>query len=241
MRVLIVTNHYWPEDFSDGVYVRELAEALVQSGHSVTVLTNFPNYPEGRIHDGYRGKAFQVEWKAGVRIVRSYVYPVDRRRPLIQRAFGQVSFSLSAIAAAPFTGEADVVYVVTPPPSLVAAAWFASKLNGARLVVGVKDILTAWEQVKKAGNDRVVRLAARLEPPAFAAADHIQVAAEAHARFVHGMGIPEDRITMIPDWADGGAICPQPRENAFRAEHGLQGKFVLLYSGSLGYSSALET
>ena len=46
MRILMVSQHYWPEPFN----VSEICEALVARGHSVTVLTGTPNYPEGDIY-----------------------------------------------------------------------------------------------------------------------------------------------------------------------------------------------
>ena len=52
MRVLIVTQYYWPEDFAAGVYIPELAERLSAFGHEVTVITGPPSYPTGRITAG---------------------------------------------------------------------------------------------------------------------------------------------------------------------------------------------
>ena len=55
-----------------------------------------------------------------------------------------------------------------------------------------------------------------------------------------GKGVPSDKITLIPVWADPDSIQPLPKDNAFRNEHGLNGKFVVLYAGNLGHTSALE-
>ena len=54
-------------------------------------------------------------------------------------------------------------------------------------------------------------------------------------------GAPPERTIIIPSWADTSAIVPGPRENAFRREHGLSGRFVVMHSGNLGLAQSLET
>jgi colanic acid biosynthesis glycosyl transferase WcaI len=71
-------------------------------------------------------------------------------------------------------------------------------------------------------------------------ATHISLIAEDFRRSLVGKGVPSDKITLIPVWADPNSIQPQPKDNAFRNEHGLNGQFVVLYAGNLGHTSALE-
>ena len=49
MKILIVTQYFWPENFR----INDLTQELVQRGHSVTVLAGIPNYPDGRVFDAY--------------------------------------------------------------------------------------------------------------------------------------------------------------------------------------------
>ena len=46
MRVLLVTHHFWPENFK----ANDLIDGLLDKGHDVTILTGKPNYPEGKIY-----------------------------------------------------------------------------------------------------------------------------------------------------------------------------------------------
>lgn len=240
MRILIVSPNYWPEEYAAGVYVTELTEALAAMGHSVTALVPFPNYPEGRVRKGYRGKLFQTEHRNGVRIRRCFILPVDRRRNLLLRAFGVVSFSLSSLLAAPWVGRTDLVYAFSPPATHVLAGWLVSRLRRASLVIGAKDLLYRWMAVQAGNATLPVRLGAAFERPMFFAADHIQVASHAHRRAIEALGIPPSRITYIPDWADPEVIHPMDKRNAFRSALHLDGDFVALYSGNMGYTSALE-
>ena len=49
MKILIVTQHFWPEDFR----INELSQGFINKGHEVCVLTGTPNYPEGKIYPDY--------------------------------------------------------------------------------------------------------------------------------------------------------------------------------------------
>jgi hypothetical protein len=81
----MVTQYYWPEDFSAGVYMTELAEGLHDRGHEVEVLTGFPSYPQGRILRPYRGQIFKTEEHNGVRLVRTWFYPSPRSSGALSR------------------------------------------------------------------------------------------------------------------------------------------------------------
>ena len=68
MKVLVVCQHYWPENFR----VTEICEALVQRGHQVTALVGLPNYPTGVIPDEYRRFRNRRQQRNGVEIRRCF-------------------------------------------------------------------------------------------------------------------------------------------------------------------------
>jgi len=71
MKILVVSQYFYPENFR----VNALCEELVRRGHDVTVLTGYPQYPQGKIYDGYGfGVPYEKEWN-GVRIERVKVRP----------------------------------------------------------------------------------------------------------------------------------------------------------------------
>src|SRR5471032_794737 len=74
MRFGILTQYYPPEIGAPQVRISELAACITRRGHEVTVLTAMPNYPAGRIHDGYAG-LWRREKMAGASIVRTAIYP----------------------------------------------------------------------------------------------------------------------------------------------------------------------
>jgi hypothetical protein len=66
MRILLLSQFYPPETGAAQNRLSYLARWLASAGHTVTVLTAFPNYPTGRIYEGYRGRFLMEEQDHGV-------------------------------------------------------------------------------------------------------------------------------------------------------------------------------
>lgn len=242
MRILIVSQYYWPEDFAAGVYICELAETLAKRGHRVTVLTAFPHYPEGRIRSNYRGRLFQIEEKGNVRILRCFIYAIPRDMPLRWRVLTHISFAFSELMAMPFTGGQDIVYVHMPLLPLGYMSLFASRARRIPCVFGVKDLSAeALVQAGKLTRGKRFDVIEKCERHLYKSADHIQVPGLSYKQHLLKWDIQESMITVIPDWADHRYIQPMSKYNEFRKSQGLMDKFVILYSGNMGYSSDLET
>ena len=243
MRVLIVTQYYWPEDFAAGVYIPELAERLSAFGHEVTVITGPPSYPTGRITAGYN-RPFKTEERRGVRIVRIWFPPSARSAGAARRGLTALSFAIGALPASLAVGyRPDVVLGFSPPVFMAAAAAVLARRWNVPWLLNVKDLFT--ESILSSGllarGSATASALSRIERAVYRDAARIVVNARGFAETLTEMDVPADRLTMIPDWADGDFIRPMPRENAVRAEWGIEDRFVILYSGSLGYSSNLET
>ena len=121
MRVVLLTHYFHPEVGAPQTRLLELAEGLSAGGHDVTVVTGFPNYPDGVVQAPYRGRRFQVERLGELRIVRTAVYPAPNRG-VGRRLLNPLSFALTSIAGAARAGRADVVIVETPPLFTAAPA-----------------------------------------------------------------------------------------------------------------------
>jgi colanic acid biosynthesis glycosyl transferase WcaI len=243
MRVVIVTQYYWPEDFAAGVYIPELAERLTAFGHEVTVITGPPSYPTGRIAPGYN-RPFKTEERRGVRIVRIWFPPSARSAGAARRGLTALSFAIGALpASVAVRHRPDVVLGFSPPIFMAAAAGVLARRWNVPWLLNVKDLFT--ESIVASGllarDSATVAGLLRVERAVYRDAARIVVNAHGFADALRDMGVPADRLAMIPDWADGDFIRPLPRDNSVRADWGLDRQFVILYSGSLGYSSNLET
>jgi putative colanic acid biosynthesis glycosyltransferase WcaI len=242
MKILIISQYFWPENYGAPVTMREIAEWLLKNGHEVTVLTGFPNYPEGDIYPGYRGRWFQREEFRGIRIVRTWLYATSRTRSIWQRILSQFSFSATLFIGALFTARADVVLNYSPPlPSAFSAA-IVSILKRARFVVSLQDLEPERSiELGLVTSRWLVRMLRAVERFVYWRAESLCVLSDGTREYLIRRGVTESKIQVTPNWADGDLIKPAPKQTPFRVEMGLSSEFVVLYSGNMGYTMDLET
>ena len=242
MRVLIVSNYYYPESVGAGIWVRELAAGLRDRGHAVAVLTSFPSYPGGEIFPEYRGRRQMRETIDGIEVVRTYTYATPSKSfwPRI------VSFGAFCLSAAPgywrWRRPVDVVYAILPPLPLGVAACAIAKGSGARLVVDVQDIYpdiaVALNYLR---NPAAVAFFRRMERWIYGRAERIVVISEGFRQNLLGKGVAPAKIDVVPNWADPDEIVPGPADNAFRRETGTHnGELLVLYSGGLTHNADMQ-
>lgn len=240
MQILLMAQHYAPEEVSGAVLATELAEDLVKQGHQVTFVTCAPNYPEGRVFAGYRNRLLQVETLNGVRIVRVWSY-ISPRKSFWRRVFNFATFSFMALWGGLLEARPEVLLSYSPPLPLGIAAWLTSRLKRVPWVLRVEDLYP--EAAIAAGVLRSRRAAAFfewLERFLYQRADHISLISDGFQRNLVRKRVTPGKLSVIPVWADPAEVCPSPKANAFRRENDLDGSFVVMYAGNLGYASAVE-
>ena len=116
MRVLFLTQWFDPEP--GAVRGLPLAKWFLDRGHEVEVITGIPNYPGGKVYDGYRIRFRQRETMDGVPIIRVPLYP-SHDQSALRRVANYLSFALAAATIGAFSAKrADVCFAVSPPPTL---------------------------------------------------------------------------------------------------------------------------
>jgi glycosyltransferase involved in cell wall biosynthesis len=165
------------------------------------------------------------------------------KKTFLGRATNYVTYFVSASYAGLRLERPDVVVALTDPPIIGLAAWLAGKRFGAPLVMAFKDLFP--EVTVLLPDFHSPRVNAVLQSVnkflVKRAAANVALGETMRARLIENKGAPADRTTIIADWADTTAIVPGDKRNAFAAEHGLDGKFVVMHSGNVGLSQSLET
>lgn len=240
MRVCFFNRSYWPDGAATGQLLTELAEDLVaRHGCEVSVVAGRPLVAARTARTLV---PVRRERRNGVLILRA-AGTTFRPRRFAGRAANYLSYFASACVAGVVAPRADVTIALTDPPIIgLAAAWKARR-DRARFVFLCEDI---FPEVAMLLDDfrsaRVNRALDRLNRRLLARADRIVALGERmQRRLVDEKGAAPSRVTVIHNWADCSAIQPGPRDNAFRTEHGLEGRFVVMHSGNLGASQALDS
>lgn len=143
MKILIVTERYWPEVGAAPSRLSNMAEGMTKAGCDVDVLTGLPNYPQGRIFKGYRHCVSRKEVQNGIRIFRYWLFATVSRRPFL-RVINMFSFAFMLWLFA-FKRRTIKSYdkVIIQTPTLVTAASamvLFKKLYRKRCVLNVSDI-----------------------------------------------------------------------------------------------------
>jgi glycosyltransferase involved in cell wall biosynthesis len=233
MRILFVTHYFHPEVGAPQSRLFDLASSLTKRGHHVTVLTGFPNYPDGVIHRQYQGRLFQVENVDGLRIVRTAVYPAPNRG-MVRRLLNHASFALSSIVSSGRAGSADAIVVETPPLFTAAAGVIIARLKRAAMVLHVSDIWPDLAIAFGALENRAAIAGGRaIEGFAYRHADLIAVPSPGFRRALLDRGEAPERVMLVPHGVDPAR---------FPLDHSIEpvpGRVV--YCGTVGMGHATST
>jgi glycosyltransferase involved in cell wall biosynthesis len=235
MRILILTQYFWPESFR----INTFAQALRDAGADVTVLTGKPNYPDGRIFEGYRACGNVRESYNGIGVYRVPIAPRGRATGL-RLMLNYASFAIAASTAGAWMlrgNRFDVVFVYMPSPiTQVIPGIVLKHLKGARLVTWVQDL---WpESLVSTGFVRhrlLLRIVDRLVRRLYAGNDLLLGQSQAFVTAIRSRagGTP---IKYLPNPGEAGASpaeAPPPLT--------LDGGFNVVFAGNLGTVQALDT
>ncbi|MBD3679152.1 MAG: WcaI family glycosyltransferase [Rhodobacteraceae bacterium] len=245
LRVLVLGLNYAPEPISTAVYTEGMVAALADAGHDVTVVTAPPYYPGWRVFAGYSALRYKVEHpRPGVTLVRCPLY-VPRRPTGMRRLLHHMSFALSAFPALlndVMYGRPDLVLAIAPGLLAGPVGWAVARVSGAPCWLHVQDfeVEAARATGLLPGGRALGRGALGTESVILRGFDRVStISAPMHQRLLD-KGIDPARAMLVPNWADLEGVRPGPEDPPLRAELGLTGKRVLLYSGTLGRKQGLE-
>jgi glycosyltransferase involved in cell wall biosynthesis len=242
MRLLLVSQYFWPENFG----INALAKSLQERGIEVTVLSGMPNYPEGSIFPGYpRLRVLRGEYE-GVETIRMPIIPRGRKSAL-GLVLNYLSFIISGLLLGPWLlrGRSfDAVFVYAPSPLLQALpAIFLAWLKSAQLVVWVQDLwpesLSATGFVK---NVWVLALVKRIVRFIYRRTDGILMPSEGFREPIAAMSIDEAKLHYFPNaWVDSEADGADVSFATTKLVEEVAADFSVLFAGNLGTAQALDT
>jgi lipopolysaccharide/colanic/teichoic acid biosynthesis glycosyltransferase len=243
VKVCFFNRSYWPDVRATGQLLTELAEDLVRCyGARVSVVAGLP--PEGRADD--RSGRFTGGWPVR-REARNgvHIHRARGTRFASIRAWARLANYLSYFASACLAGlglpRQDVIVTLTDPPIIGLAAYAAARRSGARFVFLCQDVFPEVTRLLDDFRSPLVdRCLDRINRFLLTRADVVIALGERMRERLIAKGAPPERVRVIHNWADGSAIVPGPKENAFSLEHGLADKFVVMHSGNVGLSQELD-
>ncbi len=232
MRILILNQWFDPEPTVKGL---GFARALVARGHSVEVLTGFPNYPGGRLYENYRIRWRQVEVLEGIRVIRVPLYPSHDGSSL-RRVLNYCSFAASAATLGTCSvSRPDIVYMYHPPATVGLAALALRVLRGVPFVCDIQDL---WPDSIAASGMMSSRLLNGLVGAwcrmLYKTSSQIVVLSPGFKNTLVGRGVPEHKLHVIYNWCDETALDAD-RNDCLTPEPSVPDRrFKVVFAGTMG-------
>ncbi len=242
MRVLIVSQYFWPENFR----INDLADALVERGHEVTVYTGMPNYPVGKFFAGYSFLGPFREARGKFEIIRVPLIPRGQKKGL-KLALNYLSYFVTATLLAPILirKSYDVVFVYQLSPVTVAIpAIFLKYLKKIPIVMWVTDL---WPESLAAtgtiSNTKIIKAVSVLVKWIYKNTDKILVSSKGFIKSVNKMGAPVTKVEYWPQWAEPLFVNLQEDvvDDSVLDKRVFAKKFKVMFAGNLGSAQGFET
>ena len=240
MRILFLTENYPPETTAAATRVSERAAYWARAGHEVTVLTSAPNFPHGRLFDGWTNRWRQVEVRDGIRVVRVKTY-IAANEGFARRILDFVSFMGSAVLFGLAERKPDLVVATSPQFFAAVGGWM---LGGLRRVPFVFELGDLWPRsitaVGAMKDSLAIRLLERLELFLYRRAAAVVALTHAFKADLTRRGIDPAKIAVVINGVDLPRYAPRPRDAELAAAWGLEGATTVVgYVGTHGMAHGL--
>lgn len=240
MRVLIFSQYFSPEVGATQTRVHTFAAGLAHRGHDVDVVCEVPNHPQGIVHAGYEGRILRRRRVDGFTAWHVWVR-TSRVKTMRTRLEFYGSYTVMASVFGSLAGRPDVVLASSPPLPVAVAAAVVARRFGVPWVLDVRDL---WPEAAVAmgelSNERLLRLAERLERRLYASASGITAVTEPFRRAIEAKIGATEKVSVIPNgttrfWVEGADL------EVDRADVGLpDDRFVWTFAGNIGVAQGLE-
>ena len=241
MHILFLTDNFPPEVNAPASRTFEHCREWVKAGHRVTVVTCAPNFPKGKVFDGYRNKLWQAETMEGIRVIRVWSY-ITANEGFLRRILDYQSYMLSAIIASIFVRKVDLIIGTSPQFFTACAAYVVSRYKFRPYIFELRDL---WpESIKAVGamkNERAIRFLEWVEMFLYRKSAKVVSVTRSFKDILMRRGIDGGKIEVITNGVDISQFKPRPKDPELTAKFGMQGKFVAGYIGTHGLAHGLET
>lgn len=238
MRILLISQYFWPETFR----INDLAESLFERGNEVTVLTGKPNYPHGKIYEGYSFWGYSKEVYKGIEVIRVPLIPRGSSSG-IRLAMNYLSFIFfSCIYVLFHKKQYDVsLTFAISPITQVYAALLHKKLYGSKAFLWVQDL---WpESVSAAGkmhSSLIYKLLTKMVKSIYSNVDHICVQSKAFYSSILQKGVEEKKISYIPNWAED-LFLNENMINVSKYNEIIPHGFIVMFAGNIGEAQDFDS
>ena len=241
MHILFLTDNFPPEGNAPATRTYEHAVEWVKVGHKVTVITCAPNFPEGRVFDGFKNVLYSRSIMDGIDVVRVKTF-ISSNQGFALRILDFVSFMFSSFFAGLVQRKVDLVVATSPQFFTAVSGWALSAVKRRKFVFELRDIWPASiTSVGAMKESFAIKCLEKLELFLYHRADLIVSVTNSFKKELIERGINGEKISVVLNGVDLTKYQPVMEKNKkFAEQYQLKDKFVIGYVGTHGMAHALE-
>ena len=240
MRILFITDNFPPEVNAPATRTFEHCKEWVQKGDRVTVITCAPNFPKGKVYEGYKNKLFQKEEMEGIEVIRVWSY-ISANEGFAKRILDFLSFAFMAFWVGLFK-KADVIIGTSPQ---FFTTWTAETLSFVKRKPWVFELRDLWPESIKAvgaisGDSKIFKTLEKIELRLYKRSSRVISVTNSFKENLISRGIDADKIRVVRNGANLERFSKRERHPLWEEKLGLKDKFVIGYVGTHGMAHKLD-
>ena len=240
MKILFITDNFPPEVNAPATRTYEhIKEWIRDESVEVTVLTCFPNFPHGKVYNGYKNKLYQREKFDGIDVIRVWSY-VSKNEGFVKRVLDYISFAFMAFFVGLFQ-KFDVIVATSPQFFTTWAGCSLAKIKRRPWVFELRDL---WpESIKTVGamkQGKIIEILEKIELGLYKSSNLVIAVTEAFRQNLIARGIDGNKIKVITNGSNLDLFAPREKDGELLSQLGLKDKFIVGYIGTHGMAHSLD-
>ena len=243
MKILFISDNFYPESNAPAKRTYEHAIEWLKLSHNVTVITGNPNFPKGKIFEGYKNKLFQTEYKDDITIKRVWTF-IASNKGFLLRIIDYMSFMFTSFISALFVKKHDIVIATSPQFFTAISGWMISVFKRIPFVLEIRDL---WpESIVAVGamkeNNFFIKLLHKLACFLYKRADVIVCVTNSFKKELIALSIDDSKIVVIENGMNTDKlIAPNQSIDQIMKKYEFNNNdFIISFIGTIGMAHGLD-
>lgn len=239
MKILFLTDNFPPEVNAPASRTYDHVKEWRKAGHDITIITCAPNFPKGRVYDGYKNKLYQTEQMDGIKVIRVWSY-IAENKGFFKRTLDYISYSVTSFLAGLFV-KCDIIIATSPQFFTALSGRTLSFFKRKPWIMEVRDL---WpESIKTVGamkDNLFIKYFEWQERRCYKSAKHIVVVTDSFKKNLIARGIDGEKISVVKNGANRELFKPMEKDTEIISQLGFERKKVIGYIGTHGMAHKLD-
>ncbi|APU10098.1 glycosyltransferase WbuB [Cellulophaga lytica] len=240
MKLLFLTDNFPPEVNAPATRTYEHCKEWVKEGVEVTVVTCAPNFPQGKVFEGYKNRLFYKEVIDGIKVIRVWTY-ISANKGFIKRILDYVSFMISSFIVGLFI-KTDIIVATSPQFFTAISGRWLSFWKRKKWIMEVRDL---WPESIKAvgamGPNSAISFFEFLESRMYKNASKIVVVTDSFKKTLNEKhNVPSSKIEVVKNGVNSDLFIPTEKNLELLNQLRLENKIIVGYIGTHGMAHALD-